>query len=130
MRALTAMARSERKSLLNHRQCRTCQSGRMCKEVERELSRLTVSLRESPHAGIENKSQSIEPEDREIQSAVLAAKLKCYALPDIYVDVIIRVCVNNWSFADIASDLNIVSRQQARWIYNRGIALLKERGFT
>ncbi len=133
MREQSDMARSERKGLLNHHACKTCQTGKMCKDIERELSRLTGGLFggvESLRPGIENIASKVEPEDKDDQALLLAAKLKLYALPNIYVDVIVLVCVNNWSFAEVAQQLDIVSRQQARWIYNRGLELLKERGFS
>lgn len=126
------MARSAHKRMTSHKHCKICQSGRMCKDLESELSRLNSNLQSKSarcFVGIENLSAVVENEDKEAQIAALAEKLKRYALPEIYIDVMIRICIHNWSLAETAEDLHIVSREQVRRIYNKGLELLKERKF-
>lgn len=126
------MARSGGGRIGNHRGCPVCQTGVICKELERELAKCNASQqskRAIAHIGIENLAIADTSENKEEQLETLADKLRKYALPPIYVDVIIYVCVHNWNFSEIAEALNIVSWQRARTIYNQGIELLRERGY-
>lgn len=130
MRAQAMMATAPKKR--THAHCKACKGGVICPDLQRRLSDLN-SNRQSKAAKkrlcIENVPAVSVEESTEDQISDLIEKLKSYALPEIYIEVLIRIAVFKWSFNEAADDLSIVSAYRVRDIYNRGIDLLKERKY-
>lgn len=103
----------------------------MCQEMNKTLARLisNTSISAKPVAYIDQLRGNEEAMDLNIATLNMIDKLKSFALPDIYVAVIVHRFVGNWDYAEIAKELNLVSWQTAMNICNNGLALLKERGY-
>lgn len=102
----------------------------ICQHLEKELASLVSnqSVHGHPVSYIETFRNTVS-ESKEEQSLEMYDKLKAFALPEIYSMVLILRFVNNWSFSEIADELDIPSRQTAHAIYKRGLELLRERGY-
>lgn len=68
-------------------------------------------------------------QDREVQRLEMLHKLKEYALPELYRKVLVLRFVQQWTFEDIAEELDIPHKVTAWEIYVKALELLKERKY-
>lgn len=104
----------------------------ICKHLESLLPKSThLSVGAYLDRLIENKAIE-EPEvivmtERE---AEFRDRLGSYGIEDIRIDVLTLKFVYGLSFAQIAEELHIPSRNTVQYIYNKALNLLRERGFS
>lgn len=112
--------------------CSICnESKKMCKHLEAELARLIPNqcFHGIPVDFIDKLRGEEISSDREVQKLEMFSKLKSYSLPEIYANVLVLKFVNQWSFADIALELDMPHKITAWEVYQRALKLLRERGY-
>ena len=89
----------------------------------------TNSVKATPVDFLDRVVTSTKAETKDEQAANMRAKLKAFALPSIYISVLIRRFVYGWSYDEIATALSIPHRQTVHKIYLRSLELLREREY-
>lgn len=105
-----------------------------CEHLEKELAR--VYAKDSVHAetceyieAFKEMSETWIEENLNEQAKKIENTLLSFGIELLHRRVIILKTVYDWSFAVIARELGIPSKQTAQYLFKRGCALLKERGY-
>lgn len=114
-----------------HSNCSICLKGRICKELEVELSKMYAHT--SVHAHSISYIDSLREEEKletlEAKALELLDKLRAHALPDIYIQVLILKFAYDYDHVRIAKELSLPYWQTSKDIYYSAIELLKEIGY-
>lgn len=119
----------------SHKECEQCQQGHMCSDLKRELSKLIgnqsigrkSNLKSTGH--IDVIAKFVPERDRDEQKQEMVIKLRSYAIPELYIDVLVKRFVCNYNYHEIAQELSILSWQTVKSMLNKAMQLLKERGY-
>lgn len=117
--------------LEEHSNCSKCKTGVMCPMLEADLSKLIspISIKAQSISYIDHMPAVGEEEPWERSMRDLVAKLKSYALPELYIAVMVLREIYNWGLKEISDELNMTGSKAVWYVNKRAKELLRERKY-